>query len=396
MKKVKVAFFSRALHANGATKSLIELLKRVNLNDCEIDLYILDFTNQTDWVNELPKKINIILVNKYYFSKIMLYNIIRHPIHFINSLYSSIQLKRDISYVKSLKYTAARYPIIDKCYDIAISYRHFDIDVFFVINNLKAKNKYFWIHGVQPLTKEEIFELKKIYKKYNNVFPVSWAARKNILRYIPEIKDRCIVAYNVVDENEIKCLSKKGENFLVEYETEKKKWNILTVARLSKEKGIYFALDTCMLLKNMGCNFKWYIIGDGVEKYNLDKKIKEHSLEDYFILMGYVPNPYGYFSSCDIYVQPSFLESYGLAINEAKIFHKPIVATDIDASKEQLVQNKTGVLVSHDEKEMANAIYKLMNDTMFKEKIVSNLYLENNNHFECIEIFNNLVKNIDK
>ena len=105
MKKVKVAFFSRALHANGATKSLIELLKRVNLNDCEIDLYILDFTNQTDWVNELPKKINIILVNKYYFSKIMLYNIIRHPIHFINSLYSSIQLKRDISYVKSLKYT---------------------------------------------------------------------------------------------------------------------------------------------------------------------------------------------------------------------------------------------------------------------------------------------------
>ena len=40
--------------------------------------------------------------------------------------------------------------------------------------------------------------------------------------------------------------------------------------------------------------------------------------------------------------------------------------------------------------------HKLMNDTMFKEKIVSNLYMENNNHFECIEIFNNLVKNIDK
>lgn len=396
MKKVKVAFFSRGLYANGATKSLIELLKRINLDNCDIDLYILDSSNQADWVNELPKEINIILVKKYHFSKNMLYNIIKHPIHFIKSLYSSIQLRRDISYVKSLKYIASKYPLIDKCYDIAISYRHFDIDVFFVVNNLKAKNKYFWIHGVQPLKKEEVFEFKKIYEKYDNIFPVSWSARKNIIKYIPEISNKCIVAYSVVDENEIKYLAKKGQKFLPECDNKKKRFNILTVARLSKEKGIYLALDTCNFLKDMSCNFKWYIIGDGIEKYGLEKKIKEYGLEDYFVLMGHIHNPYGYFESCDIYVQPSFLESYGLAINEAKIFHKPIVATNIDASKEQLVHDKTGILVSHNEKEIATAIYKLMNDAIFKEKIISNLCIENNNHFECVEIFNNLVKSINK
>lgn len=95
-------------------------------------------------------------------------------------------------------------------------------------------------------------------------------------------------------------------------------------------------------------------------------------------------------SECDVYVQPSRLESYGLAINEAKIFQKAIVCSDMPAAREQIEAGKTGMLVDLSGEKFADAIENIINN-----KDISD-YLENNlnkdwGHFEVVKIFQQLI-----
>lgn len=384
----KVAIFTHALWTNGATKSLIELLKRIDLEKCEIDLYVLDFSNPTEWVDEIPKQIHIKAVPRYNFSKETIKDIFSHPILFLKALYSGIMLNGNLTEVQYMKYTAARLPFLRGKYDIAISYRHFDIDVFYVNNNINASSKYFFVHGVQKLTQEEIRELKNVYIRYDAIFPVSVAAKENIVEQIPEIQAQCRVAYCVVEPNEIVRRSQRG----VKFNTKGNVWKIFTIGRLSQEKGIKLVVEACKLLKMAGYNIEWRVAGEGPQREMLEQLIKSEKLENEFLLLGNIANPYGLLSTCDIYVQPSLMESYGLTINEAKIFNKPIVCTDIPAAREQIINNQTGLLVSANAKNIAHAVCRYIDNPVFRENICNNLSKEDKSHYESVIIFNSLLE----
>ena len=102
---------------------------------------------------------------------------------------------------------------------------------------------------------------------------------------------------------------------------------------MSKEKGIDLALEAALELVKIGRSFKWYVIGDGGERYDLETKIKEYHLENRFILLGLKANPYPYLKHAFLYVQPSRYEGKSIAIDEAKILAKPIITTNYPTTK---------------------------------------------------------------
>lgn len=55
---------------------------------------------------------------------------VKYPIHFVKAVIAGYKLRREEMMIKQWKYTAQRLPVIDKKYDIAISFKHFDIDIF--------------------------------------------------------------------------------------------------------------------------------------------------------------------------------------------------------------------------------------------------------------------------
>ena len=68
-------------------------------------------------------------------------------------------------------------------------------------------------------------------------------------------------------------------------------------------------------------------------------------------------------SALDIFILPSFAETYGLVVIEAMAMEKPIIATNAGGVPEILTDGKTGLLVEPRNAEaIANAIIKILDD----------------------------------
>ena len=104
--------------------------------------------------------------------------------------------------------------------------------------------------------------------------------------------------------------------------------------------------------------------------------VAEKKLTETFIFAGGQDNPYPYFKYCDIYVQPSRFEGYCITVAEARVFRKPIVATDFDGAREQLKDNETGVIVPCTVERIAEAVEKLLTSRDLQEKFSVNLSKE--------------------
>lgn len=175
------------------------------------------------------------------------------------------------------------------------------------------------------------------------------------------------VFYNYLDEEEIQSLARQ------EVEIDRECLNIVTVARISYEKGIDLALESAKRLKEKGISFKWYVCGDGVLYGEIKKQVSSERLDDCFILLGEKNNPYPYIKKCDIYVQPSRTEGFCTTTNEAKVLNKVIVTTDVGGMREQFVDRKTALITNINSQAIYEAIMELINSPKFANEIRENL-----------------------
>lgn len=141
-----------------------------------------------------------------------------------------------------------------------------------------------------------------------------------------------------------------------------KKKNIISVGRLSKEKG--FA-DLIEIFSNIESeDWTLTIVGDGDEKENLEALIKDNNLEGKVILTGFLNKEelYKLYENSSLYVMTSFEESFGLVLVEASSFGLPLIAFDSAIGAKEIIK-ENGILVSNRDKSvMIKKIKKLMND----------------------------------
>ena len=177
----------------------------------------------------------------------------------------------------------------------------------------------------------------------------------------------------MIDKNELNDLAINGDKFDNEFNGLK----ILTVGRLSIEKGQNLISSILDKLIKLGKNVKWYCIGYGDLKNELELEIQKYGLEEKLVLLGSKSNPYGYIRDCDIYVQPSQNECYCTTVTEAKCFNRPMVITNVNCSKEQIKNNYNGLIVDIDEQSILEGIIKLIDKKEIRDKFINNLSKEN-------------------
>ena len=81
---------------------------------------------------------------------------------------------------------------------------------------------------------------------------------------------------------------------------------------------------------------------------------------------------------CDIYVQTSSFEGFGLTIAEAKILGKPVVSTNFDVVHDQLRHEHNGLIADMTAASLADNIIRLINDNALRQRIIDNVKAETN------------------
>ena len=141
------------------------------------------------------------------------------------------------------------------------------------------------------------------------------------------------------------------------------KFNIVSVGRVSYEKGMDLAVKACAKLVKDGYeNIRWWIVGDGPAMDEVKSVIKECEMQRYVNLVGMKDNPYPYIKKADVYVQPSRCESFGLTISEALILRKNIISTDTMGARELLTEKSLGRICKMKSADIAYAIENEIND----------------------------------
>ena len=118
------------------------------------------------------------------------------------------------------------------------------------------------------------------------------------------------------------------------------------------------------------------LTGDS-EQAACEKLVEELGVADVFTFLGARENPYPYIANCDIVVQPSRFEGKSVALDEAKILTRPIVATAYPTVHDQLGV-KEGIIAGTDAVSLADAVQGLLEDPSRCEEL--SFYLKSNEY----------------
>lgn len=376
--KKNILFVIPSLAAGGGEKSLVSLLSQIDYNIYNVDLFL--FNHEGLFMEYLPNQVNVLPPQNLHrlFSMTILKSIVtlllkgKIYLAYNRALFAlKNRLIKDVSEREQYtwKNVAPSIKIIEKEYEAAIGFLE-KTSIYFCIEKVNARKKIGWVHndydklGMNPQFDQPYFE------QLNNIVTVSEECADVFKRRFPDQKDKVNLMYNVVSPKMIKKMADQEHNVFDKKENE---ITILTVARLHHQKGLELAIEACRDLLNKGYNIKWFVIGDGDERDRLTKLIEKNKLKENFILLGLKANPYPYIKQADLYVQTSRFEGKSIAIDEAKILNKPIVVTNFSTAKDQINNEKDGLIVSMSPNGVIAGIERLITDQKLRSSLINNL-----------------------
>ncbi len=191
----------------------------------------------------------------------------------------------------------------------------------------------------------------------------------------PTFKDKYRIVYDILNPEVI---WRQAREPFQEQDIFNEGFTLVTTGRLALPKNHLLAVEAARILNERGCRFRWFFIGEGDERSNIELLIKKYDLHQKVLLLGLRTNPYPYMANCTVYVQTSSFEGFGLTIAEAKILGKPVVSTNFDVVHDQLVHGKNGLIAEMTPESVAENIIRLLEDTGLRNHIIDNLKNESN------------------
>ena len=369
----KLLFIINTLGCGGAERAMLNLFSRLDSNKYEISLFVI--TGQGELRRELPE--NVRLINKKYKEvsvltkkgrRLLTLSVLKAGIG------KALFLRRAPYIIKNFlimrkkgkimpdtllwRLLSDGAPKIQEEYDLAVAYLEGGA-TYYVADYVKAKKKAAFVHidyEKAGYTRELDLDC---YEKFDRIFTVSDEVKEHFLSVYPEYECKTSVFNNILNQERIKKMAEQGEGFNDGF----KGLRLLTVGRLTRQKRYDVAIEAMRLLKEKSvAPIRWYVLGEGDLRQELEQQIKSAGLENDFILMGVKENPYPYYKGCDFYVHATEFEGKSIALQEAQILGKPILATDCSGNREQIENGTDGILCELDPEQVCEQLLYMINN----------------------------------
>ena len=303
--KIKLAVLVPTLRYGGGERVASNLINGLSkFHDLEIVVFVYD-KNQIDY--DVTNKSLVVSINE--------------PTD-INGFIPKISsfLRKIIKVRRNLK----KYEI-----DVAVSVMP-SMNMLLILSFLKVK-KIITVHNI--IRKKQSFNYKIIsllqgylYKKADQVIAVSQGVKDSLLDLQPSLA--VDVVYNPLDLEEIK---KKSDERL----DERLGKYIIGVGMLTEQKGFDLLIDAFSKLPDQKLNL--VILGDGIKKIDLEKKVRDLDLENRVIFLGFSENPYKYMKNSECFVLSSRWEGFGLVLVEALAASAKVVSFDCKSGPAEII-----------------------------------------------------------
>jgi glycosyltransferase involved in cell wall biosynthesis len=221
------------------------------------------------------------------------------------------------------------------------------------------------VHTIHNIAKKEVGWLQRcinlFFYKYCNVIPVSISplVKNSVIQEYKIPDDKVPMIYNGIDLN--KCIPK---NKYI-----KNRIRILHIGRFSEQKNHLGLIESFKNVVNKAPNTVLQLIGTGHLEKVIKDKVRELGLEENVEFLGIQTNVYPYLNEADIFVLPSLWEGMPISLIEAMATGLPCVVTKVGGIPDMVVDNVTGIIVDINEKQIADALIKLINDCSLREKL---------------------------
>lgn len=393
--KKSILIVNNNLQTGGVQKALVNLLNEIK-NSYNITLFL--FHKSGEYIQDLPKQINVIEAKwplnilgisqlesrklgwSYFFTRGLLavFSRLLNNRMPINLLISTERLENNFDFGISFLHNFQEKILYGGCNE-------------FILERINAKEKITFVHCDFLQSGVNTTNNQKIYNRFDKIAVVSNGARESFIKVLPELEDHVYTVSNCHNFGEYIRLSKINP---IEYS--KNCLNIISVSRLSPEKGYIRGLRVIKQLSEEGYQVHWHIVGDGPQKEKILRKIEELHLEKEVTLYGNQKNPYRYIKNADVLLLPSFHEAAPMVFAEAKCLGVPIVSTNTTSAQEMVTDDVAGWVCENNEEGIYNSLKLLLENPEMIEichKGLLSKAFDNNN---AIENFHQLLNDFTK
>lgn len=129
------------------------------------------------------------------------------------------------------------------------------------------------------------------------------------------------------------------------------------VGRLVKDKGIDELIIAWEIIQREFKNSKLVLVGPIEDKDSISPYSKKKIAEDPSIIFtDFVEDASSYFSMMDVFILPTYREGFPTVALEASSMEIPVLITRATGCEEAILENKTGMFITHDPIDIANKI----------------------------------------
>lgn len=375
----KILFVINTLGRAGAEKALLELLRQIDNDEYEMFLYVL--LGQGEMIGGLPYYVRVLnksLSDLSVFTNEGRRKMARAVLHafwshggwcrklgFIFRNLTDMARKKRFQFSKlfwrTLSDGAERFEME---FDLAVAWLEGG-SAYYVADYVKAKRKAAFVHidyENAGYTKEMDLSC---WGRYDRIFAVSGEVKEQFQTFYPEYAKKVSVFHNYMNQEAIRLLAKEPGGFSDDFDGIR----LLTVGRLTYQKGYDIAIEAMRILKRSGKKVRWYVLGEGELRRRLEKKIADFGLQDDFLLLGAVLNPYPFYVQADIYVHATRFEGKSVAVQEAQTLGCAIVVSDCNGNRELLTDGEDGIICTLTPEAVAGSIATLLEDEEKRKRL---------------------------
>lgn len=146
---------------------------------------------------------------------------------------------------------------------------------------------------------------------------------------------------------------------------------IISVSRLVEKNGLFSLVEA---MEHLPPSVHALIVGSGYLKNRLESLARSHAVHERVHFAGDIPNTAlpAYLAASDVFCRPSVSEGLGIAFLEAMAAGVPVVAPNVGGISEFLKDGETGLFCTHDPKDIAGKIEKILNTPALAEALRAN------------------------